>query len=58
MCPLDLIKKQSKFEYLAEVDRLSITNYYETIEISLLGHFQLASIETTSPFHYCFQVYC
>jgi len=39
--------KQSKVEYLqilAELDRLNITNYYETTEISSLAHYQPASI--------------
>jgi len=50
-CPLDSPqhiqaardRKQSKVEYiqlLAEFDRLKIRNYYETIEISVLGHYQ------------------
>ena len=54
-CPLDSVhhlesawnRKQSKVEYLqllAEFDRLSISSYYETIEISALGHYQPASI--------------
>jgi len=52
--PLDLVhhlesawnSKQSKVEYLqllTELDRLNI-NYYETIEILSLGHYQPASI--------------
>ena len=54
-CPLDSAhhlesawnRKQSKVEYLqllAEFDRLSISSYYETIEISALGHYQPAFI--------------
>ena len=54
-CPLDSVhhlesaqnRKQSKVEYLqllAEFDRLNISSYYETIEISTLGHYQPASI--------------
>ena len=50
-CPLDSPqhiqaardRKQSKVEYLqllAEFDRLKISNYYDTIEISVLGHYQ------------------
>ena len=31
-------------QLLAEFDRLSISSYYETIEISALGHYQPASI--------------
>ena len=51
-CPLDSVhhlrnRKQLKFEYLqilAEFGRLNISSYYETIEISILGHYQQASI--------------
>ena len=54
-CPLDSAhhlesarnRKQLKVEYLqllAEFDRLSISGYYETIEISALGQYQPASI--------------
>ena len=55
-CPLDSAhhlesarnRKQLKVEYLqllrAEFDRLRISSYYETIEISPLGHYQPASI--------------
>ena len=50
-CPLDSPqhiqaardRKQSKVEYLqllAKFDRLKISNYYDTIEISVLGHYQ------------------
>ena len=49
-CPLDSVhllesarsRKQNKLEYqqlLADLDRLNITNYYETLEISVLGHY-------------------
>jgi len=48
-CPLDSTyhiqfardRKQNEVEYLqllAEFDRLTIANYYETIEITVLGH--------------------
>ena len=58
-CPLDSIhhiqsarnRKQSKTEYLqllAEFDRLNIANYYDTIEITVLGHFQVSSIKNLS----------
>ena len=54
-CPLDSVhhiqsarsRKQSKVEYLqllAEFDRLKIPSYYETIEITVLGHYQPASV--------------
>ena len=56
-CPLDSAqhniiqaaqnKKQKKVEYLqllAEFDRRIIPNYYETIEISVLSHYQLSTI--------------
>jgi len=54
-CPLDSeyniqsarSKKLNKPDYhqlLAECDRLSIQNYYETIEISVLGHYLHSSI--------------
>ena len=54
-CPLDSVhhlesvwnRKQSKVEYLqllVEFDRLNISSYYETVEISTLGHYQPASI--------------
>ena len=54
-CPVDSVhhlesawnRKQSEVEYLqllAEFDRLSISSYYETIEISALGHYQPPSI--------------
>ena len=49
-CPLDSAhhleqarsRKQNKVEYLqilSELDRLNITNFYETLEISVLGHY-------------------
>ena len=49
-CPSDSIhhlesarsRKQNKLEYqelLADLDRLNITNYYKTLEISVLGHY-------------------
>ena len=55
-CPLDSIhhiqsarsRKQNKTDYLqllAEFDRLNIANYYETIEITVLGHYQFSSIQ-------------
>jgi len=40
-------RKQNKTEYLqllAEFDLLQISNHYETLEISVLGHYQLSSI--------------
>ena len=54
-CPLDSVhhkqsahsKKQSKVEYLqllAEFDHLKIPSYYETVEITALGHYQPASV--------------
>ena len=57
-CPLDSehnihsarSRKQTKAEYhqlLAEFDRLQIPNYYETIEISVLGHYLPSSIQTS-----------
>ena len=55
-CPLDSgqhiqaarDRKQNKVEYLqllAELDRLNISNYYETIEITVLGHCHLSTIK-------------
>ena len=55
-CPLDSPqhiqaardRKQSKVEYLqllAEFDRLKISNYYDTIEISVLGHYQPSTVK-------------
>ena len=41
-------RKQNKTDYLqllAEFDRLNIANYYETIEITVLGHYQVSSIQ-------------
>jgi len=57
-CPLDSThhleqarsRKQNKLEYhqiLSELDRLGFTNYYETIEISVLGHYHQFSIKNT-----------
>ena len=54
-CPLDSehhieaarSRKQNKTEYLqllAEFDRLRIDNYYKTVEISVLGHYQPSCI--------------
>ena len=56
-CPLDSIhhiqsarsRKQNKTDYLqllAEFDLLNIANYYETIEITVLGHYQVSSIQS------------
>ena len=42
--------KQSKVEYqqiLAKLDRLNISNCYETLEISALGHYQQFSAKNT-----------
>ena len=62
-CPLDFehhiqearSRRQNKTEYLqllSEFDRLQIPNYYETVEISVLGHYLPnsihASVETGS----------
>jgi len=33
---------------LAEFDRLAIVNYYDTIEITVLGHFEVSSIKNFS----------
>ena len=56
-CPLDSnyhhiesarARKQKKPEYLqllAEFDHLNVTNYYDTIEITVLGHYQVSSIK-------------
>ena len=55
-CPLDSIEhiqaarrqKQNKVEHLdllAEFDCLNIPNCYETIEITVLGHYQLSTIK-------------
>ena len=57
-CPLDSAhhlrearsRKQDKIEYhqiLSELDRLDITNYYETLEISVLGHYHQYSVTNT-----------
>ena len=54
-CPLDSehhieaarSRKQNKTEYLqllVEFDRLRLDNYYETVEISVLGHYQPSCI--------------
>jgi len=32
-------------QLLAELDRLNISNYYETVEISVLGHYHLSTIK-------------
>ena len=43
-------RKQNKAEYLqilSELDRLNVTNFYETLEISVLGHFQQFSVTNT-----------
>ena len=55
-CPLDSEHhleavrscKQGKLEYqqlLAELDRLDFSNYYETLEVSVLGHYQKSSVK-------------
>ena len=55
-CPMDSAqhiqaarnRKQNEVEYLqllAEFDCRNIPNYYETIEISVLGHYQLSTIK-------------
>ena len=60
-CPLDSehhilsarSRKQSKPDYLqllAEFDCLQIFNYYETVEISVQGHYQLSSIQSIKKF--------
>ena len=56
-CPLDSehhlqtarLRKQNKVEYqqlLAELDRLNVSNYYETLEISVLGHYHPSCVKT------------
>ena len=58
-CPLDSndhlskaqSRKQNNAEYLqilAELDRLNFSNLYETLEISVLGHYQQFSVKNTS----------
>ena len=58
MCPLDSAhhlrearsRMQDKIEYhqiLSELDWLDITNYYETLEISVLGHYHQYSVTNT-----------
>ena len=55
-CPLDSAqhiqaardRKQNKAEYLqllAEFDRLNIPHYYDTIEITVLDHYQLSTVK-------------
>ena len=55
-CPLDSehhlqsarLRKQNKVEYqqlLAELDRLNVSNYYKTLEISVLGHYHPSSVK-------------
>ena len=56
-------QKLNILQLLTEFDRLSISIYYETIEISALGHYQPASIGTTliqifQPYHNYPQIYC
>jgi len=41
-------RKQQKTEYLqllAELDRLNISNYYTTVEVSVLGHYLCDSVK-------------
>ena len=41
-------RKQGKLEYqqlLAELDHLDFSNYYETLEVSVLGHYQKSSVK-------------
>ena len=43
-------RKQNKVEYhqiLSESDRLNVTNFYETLEISVLGHYHQFSVTNT-----------
>ena len=60
-CPLDSehhlevarSRKQGKLEYqqlLAELDRLDFSNYYETLEVSVLGHYQKSSVKNVLHF--------
>ena len=55
-CPLDSnhhiesarSRKQNKPEYLqmlAEFDCLNVTNYYDTVEITVLGHYQVSCVK-------------
>ena len=62
-CPLDSehhleaarSRKQGKLEYqqlLAELDHLDFSNYYETLEVSVLGHYQKSSVKNVlNVFH-------
>ena len=63
-CPLDSAHhleqarscKQNKVEYhqiLTELDRLNVTNFYETLEISVLGHYrQFSATKTYNVLHF------
>ena len=57
-CPLDSAhhleqaryRKQNKVEYhqiLSQLDQLNVTNFYETLEISVLGHYHQFSVTNT-----------
>ena len=37
--------RKNHLQLLAEFDRLNVTNYYDTIEITVLGHYQVSSIK-------------
>jgi len=57
-CPLDSeyhieaarSREQNKAEYLQLFDHLKIDNYYETVEISVLGHYQPSSTQNVKSF--------
>ena len=48
-----LSRKQNKTDYLqllAELDHLQISPFYETVEISVLGHYHPFSIQSIKRF--------
>ena len=42
--------KPDCLQFLAELDYLQISNYYETVEICVLGHYHLSSIQNIKRF--------
>jgi len=56
-CPLDSqqhiesahCQKPEYLQLLAKLDRLNISNFYSTVEVSVLGHYLLDSINTLYP---------
>jgi len=46
LCVVDAVQNKEEYQQLlAEFDRPNISNYFDTIEITVLGHYQLFTVK-------------